>query len=420
MASPASDSNLSLAQHLPALYPLARVLVGSDEAVSLVRKVYEHAAEVPPRDRPDDERAWLTRLMVDARDDGRSPAETEVTAQNEPSFTDDPFRREVAKRTAERALPAAFASCSVHERFILAVDVLGDRSDENLARALDTSVTDARSIRDRARSALRASLRDVVSGPERMLVDVALPDDALRGQLQALLTEHFDSAPSSLRSDVTEILESARAERLSEGSPDSPSTSSSPAAESTIQEFFSVRGLVGLLLVGLLVAAGIGGASYLFSSEPSSASTSVIDLSVRQAENVQLTVTTSDPPEAAQYIRQTWDRRLSVPTIQGATLRGVGQLPLSEEVSVPALLYADDQGEDPIVAYAFSYSLLDQLNDRVDLARELRSKLAANDGFLDRDHADRGVILWRQRDDIFVIVAPPNTDTDTLRSRIRL
>lgn len=423
MASPAPNSTLSLAQYIPALYPLARVLVGSDEAVSLIRTVYEHAADVAPGDRPDDEREWLIRLLVEARDGTLPSDRTEASPQNEPSFTDDPFRREVAERTAERVLPAAFASCSIHERFILAVDVLANPSDESLADALDTSITDARSLRDRARSALRASLRDVLNGPERMLVDVALADDALRDQLRTLLTVQFDSPPSSLRSDVTEILEAARAERHSDASTDSQSASNPSLlqkARSTLHRILSVRGLVGLLLVSVLVAAGVGGASYVFSTGPSPSSTSVVDLSVRQTENVQLTATTSVPSEAAQYIRQTWDRRLSVPSIQGSTLRGVGQLSLSGEMSVPVLVYTDDESGEQIIAYAFNYNLLDQLNERVVLDHELRTKLAANDEFLDREHPDRGVILWRQRDDIFVVVAPPSTDANTLRSRIRL
>lgn len=412
-----------MAQHIPALYPLARVLVGSDEAVSLVRTVYEHAADVSPAQRPDDERQWLIRLMVEARDGTLESAEPEWSTQNEPSFTDDPFRREVAKRTARRALPAAYASCSIHERFILAMDVLANPSDEDLSETLDTTVSDARSVRDRAHSALRASLRDVLNGPERMLVDVALPDDALRAQLRSLLTDRFDPPPSFLQSDVTEILEAARAERQSGPSTDSRSSANRSflkKAESSLEGLVSVRRLLGLLLVGLLLIAGVGGASYLLSSGSPPSATSIVDLSIRHADRVRVTATTSAPPEAAQYIRQTWDRTLSVPSIEGATLRGVGQLPLSDDVVVPTLLYADDESGGQIVAYAFNYALINQLENRANLDRELRAKLAANDAFLDQQHPDRDLVMWRQRDDIFVVVAPPEMDADALRSRIRL
>jgi len=419
-----SNSSNSLARHVESLYALARVLVGSDDAPALIRRVYDHAAEVPPRQRPSDERGWLVRRMIEAQEGTLDSAGAEVHPGSQKSFTEDPFRREVAEQTAERMLPVAFAACSIHERLILSIDVLGDPSDELLASALGTSTTNARSVRDQARSALRASLRDVLKGPERMLVDVALPDEALRSHLQELLLDRFHPPPPPLRSEVIDILEQARSEPTAENStrlsPAFPLPSGLPRLLIWFQDRVSLRALLGALAFLIVISAGIGGGTYLLSSSPADTSPppSVVELSVQRAPNVPVALETQAPAEAAAFIRRTWSRRVEVPAIEAASLQGVGRLSLSPDVEVPALLYTGENGTD-VIALAFSYALVDQLGNQATLAREVRSELAANDSLLTEQRNDRAVVLWRQRDDIFVVVAP-NTDATSLRSRIQL
>jgi hypothetical protein len=402
------------------------VLVGAEAARGLVRTVYEHAAEVPPAQRPSDERAWLFRLMVDVQDGDLQSAGAEALPGGEPSFTDDPFRREVAEQTAERMLPTAFAACSLHERVILAIDVLGDPPDEVLAAALDTTTTNARSVRDRARSSLRASLRDVLKGPERMLVDVALPEEALRDHLHDLLLDRFHPAPDGLHATVSDVLARARAER------DATSPAETDAGDSAFRErlgrvrawlgrWLSVRGLLGGLAFLVVVTAGLAGTTYFFSStEPASPSpSSIVEFSVRHTDGVAPTLDTADPTEAAAHIRRTWGRRVSVPTISGASLTGVGRLPLDAAGSVPVLRYRDDDSGDRLLAYAFNYALTDALGDRATLDRRRRTQLAANQDLLAEQRPDQAVVLWRQRDDIFVLVAP-DAQAQALRSRVTL
>lgn len=428
MSLPDSDADRSLVQHVEALYPLARVLTGPDEAAALIQTIYEHAAQVPAPQRPSDARAWLFRLLVQARDGALQPDETDGQSGSETSFTDDSFRREVAEETAERTLPVAFAACSLRERFILAVDVLGDPTDDVLAAALDTSPADARSVRDQARSALRASLRDVLRGPERMLVDVALPDEVLRDHLRDLLLERFTPAPPSLQSTVLEILERARAARADDSVP--TDSSSIPGIETVrtvlnramdaLRDGLSLRGVVGGIAFLLVLVAGISGGLYLFSSSPSApAPRSVVELSADRADRVEETLETNAPSRASAFIRQSFDRRLRVPEIDGASLRGVGRLALSMGTDVPALLYADDETGTHITALAYNYALMDQLGDQATLDRDHRTRLATNETLVSEQRGNRAILLWRQRDDIFVIVAP-GLQADSLRSRIRL
>lgn len=415
-ASP-SDPEDTLADHLRTLYPLARVLAPSDDAPSLIRHVYEEAINVPPVDRPEDRRAWLLRLLLNAQDEPLHTGGAEVQAEQETSFTNDPFRREVADRTAKRMLPAAFAACSLHERFILAVDVLGCPTDEELATALGTSATNARSIRDRARSTLRASLRDVLNGPERMLVDVALPDDALRDHLDELLCERYQPVPDSVQDSVTAILSTARENQKSSSSTDTSSAGMLRSAYAHLRQRASVRSLFALVLLLVVVAAGIGGASYLLSSSPESSPT-LVEMTAEYASEVSVTHATTDPDAAQAYIQQTWNRRLSVPDIEETRLDGIGRLEISNTVEVPVLVYSTADGSHRLVAYAFNYAVLDQLATDVTMEHDLRTRLAANQSLVEQEHAEHAVVLWRHRDDIFVLVAP-SSEGASLASRIQ-
>lgn len=415
---PSTDAPSSpLAQHVQSLYPLARVLVGSDEARPLVRQVYEHAVTVPPADRPADERAWLFQLMLDAQNGSLHPAGAEVTPDTETSFTDDPFRREVAEKMAAEKLPVAVAACSLHERFILAIDALANPSDEVMAVALDTSPTNARSIRDRARSSLRASLRDVLTGPERMLVDVALPDDALRTHLRQLLADRFHPVPPPLRSDVVNILEKAAAARADDSSTTPPAWLPEPVAD-LLPSPAVLRRVVGAVLIGLALAASIGGAVYLFTPSSPPASTNLIDLSVRRAPALQLAHPAQGPDAAAEYVRRVWNRQLSIPSITDASLQGISKASWADQ-SVPVLLYTDTRTDRRIAVYAFNYALLDRIDSLAVLKQKVRTELASAKTPLFRRQSGQGVAVWRQRDDIFVLVAP-GLDAGALRSRLSL
>jgi hypothetical protein len=409
MNRPPADAP-ALADHVQALYPLARVLAGADEAPALIRNTYEEAAAVPPDARPDDERGWLVELMVEARGAALHAAGAEVSPRSDTSFTNDPFRREVAGQLADTHLPVAYAACSLHERFLLAVDALANPSDEGLAEALDTTPTNARSIRDQARSTLRASLRDVLTGPERMLVDVALPDEALQAHLRTLLTDRFHPVPASLRSDVTDIVEAAQAERATAAA-DAETDDAGRWPRPT-----SRTGLVVLLVVLLLAGGGAGAVAY-FSGGPTPPSASVVEQALRRAPGLQATHPFTAPDQAAAYVQRVWNRTLTVPTIEAAELSGVARAEIGSE-TVPVLLYRNAENGAEIAAFAFNYALLDRLGDRAALSQPLRARLAAPDSLVARRRPDRSVVLWRQRDDIFVVVAP-GVAPDALRARIR-
>lgn len=413
-----SGSNVSsLDQHLDILYPLARILAGSGDAEALIQRVYEQAAEVPPRERPEDQRAWLLRLLIEVRNGSLDADRKEVDPGEGTSFTDDPFRREVARQTAERVLPVAFAACSLQERFLLALDVLGNPSDEVLAETLDVSATAARTARDDAHSALRAALRDALTGPERMLVDVALTEETLREALHDLLATRLEPVPTALRSKVVSTLEQERPAR----DPERATPSFPRRVFSTISAYRPSistmrRGVIGLVFLAVAVA-GLAGLFYGVQPEPNSSS-DLIDLSTQQSNAVRPLLSTEDPSEAENYVQSTWNRRISVPSIDRAQLQGVGRSRVAEEVDVPVLLYTDTADSSRIAAFIYSYALLDQLDPQVSLDVDLRDQLARNERLVVRAHPEDGAVLWRHRDDIFVVVAP-TADPKGLRPRIQ-
>lgn len=407
----------SLTEHLDVLYPLARILAGPEEAETLLQRVYERAARVPPEDRPDDQHAWLSGLVIDTLEGPFLPGSSTGEHSDTSSFSKDPFRQKVARQTAERALPVAFAACSLHERFLLALDVLGNPSDQGLASALGTSPEDARLMRDEARSALRAALRDVLTGPERMLVDVALPEDAIQDSLHTLLTEHYQPVPLALRSKVNDTLQNARAERNGEGKIRGlPRRVLSSLAARIPTEFASRRAFLALLFL-VVISAGLFGLFSLLQPTAES-SPSLVDLSARQANSIRPQLESSDPTELETYVQQTWNRRVSVPTIEQAQLQGIGRFHVTDEVEVPVFLYSDSADSSRLAAFAYSYALLDRLGPQTALDANLRSQLAKNEEMLERQTEDRGVVLWRHRDDIFIAVSPSH-DSARLHDRIQ-
>lgn len=419
MLFPPSDS-ASLTEHAHVLYPLAQVLVGPDKADALLRRTYEEAAAVPPSDRPDNEREWLIQRLLDARNTPPPSNASASVRDTDAPGADDAFRRDIAEQVAQDKLPVAFASCAVRERLILTLDALTDASDDALADALDTSPSEAASLRERARSTLRASLRDVLTGPERMLVDVALPDDALRSHLQAFLSDRFDPLPSSIRSEISEIVASARLNDDADTSsflPDRPSFSLT-GLTALRQWMNSTRGIAVLVGTLVLLVAGIGGASLFDETQTASPSPAgLVEMAVRNSSSLKATHKTSSPDTAAAHLQRTWNRQIRLPTLQEATLQGLGRLSLSDSAAVPVLLYTDAESNRQIATYAFNYALLDQSHTHVVLDRTLRTDLATPDTLLAQTHSNHGVVLWRNRDDIFVAVAPQMT-AQTLRSRI--
>ena len=397
------DSTPPLLRHLDTLYPLARVLAGPG-APKLLTDVFERAAAVPPAERPEDERAWLIQVLTTLHDEADGTYSTDEGEDGDPSF-----RETVARATAERKLPVAFAACSPHERFLLALDTLENHPSTVLGTALDLSTEDAQAVLDEARSSLRAALRDVLNGPERMLMDVALPESTLQSLLRDLITDRFDEPSSSLRTSLSSLLEDARAEQESPDSSDQPESSTSEVSP-------GLRRVGVGVLVLLLVGGALLGLYYM--NGPSGGSSPTLGAFTSEyATGLSPSVRPSTTQEAEQYIQSNWGRRLTIPALRNAPLQGVSSLVL-DSVDVPVLLYQDTTNQRPIAVGAYSYALLDRLAPRVSVPDSVWTGLANAGPPLLHQSEGRPVVMWRTRDDLFVAVGPQTQSPQALREQV--
>ena len=107
-----------------------------------------------------------------------------------------------------------------------------------------------------------------------------------------------------------------------------------------------------------------------------------------------------------------------MPTIKEASLLGISDA-LWADQSVPVLLYTDAQSDRRMVVYAFNYTLVDRMDSLAVLNTDLRTQLASAQAPLFRKQTGQGVAVWRQRDDILVLVAPSFPES-ALRARLQL
>jgi len=413
------------------LYALARVLGGEAGAEDLVREAFRRAAETDPSDRPDPSstesmRGWLVGLLLEARRE-----RTDETADRGPG---DPFGQEAARQAAERTLPIAFAACSAQERAVLTLDVLSEATDAEIAAAFEMTMPEAREQRDEARASLRAALRDSLTGPERMLVDVALSESELRDALRNVLRHRFHPGPSDLYSTVASQVRQAEARRTAsaadadgasaaESTPDGEDDRDESHSEESALEpdsFALTGGVVGVFVLLLLFLGGYVLNAVTSPPEESAAPTPVLEtFAARQSAAVTTVLADADSAQAIAYVEETYNRQISVPRIDDASVHAVAELSATGSRSVPVLLYRSPQEPDEeIVVYAFSYALLDTLSDRVTLRSGLRNQLEQPRTIIARRVGDRSVLLWRTRDDIYVLVAA-DAEPDSLAARIQ-
>jgi len=409
------------------LYALARVLAGEAGAEDLIRETYRRAAETPDSDRPDPEetesvRGWLVGLLLDVRRE-----RTDETSDRGPG---DPFGQEAARQAAERTLPVAFAACSAQERAVLTLDVLSDATDIEIAAAFHITEPDAQEQRDEARASLRAALRDSLTGPERMLVDVALSEADLLDALRDVLRHRFHPGPSDLYSTVASQVRQAgsRQPAAEDEDPDGAGPSPDDASEkadaaetdgSRDASFRLTGGVVGVFVVLILIFGGYVLSAVVAPPEPTDAALPLSAFAAQHTAALNPVLSDADSARATAFVGDTYNRQLSVPRIDGADLYAVAELSTGGSVRVPALLYREPPARTgDLVVYAFSYALLDSLDKRITLSPGVRSRLERPRELLARRVDGTSVLLWRDRDDIFVLVAP-GIAPDALAPRVR-
>ena len=192
-----------------------------------------------------------------------------------------------------------------------------------------------------------------------------------------------------------------------------PPPTSEPARPAPDATGSNKRSPLQRTVLALLVIAAAALIGYVL-SRPSGreADTDALVRSLEAAGHLQLQLETDTPAEARRYVRDEFGWRIGVPVFEAIPLRGVAIGRTAPAVEVPVFLYADDEGRN-VAVFAYSYALLDQVPDRLHLTDADYDKLEEGTPFVRRADGNE-VVLWRDRDDIYVAVTdlPPETLTD--------
>ena len=428
-----SDEEERIRKHLLApigrLYALAQSLTRTEHAArQLVERTYERAAEEweahPPPAPDDDPRPWLFTLLIDtARTQSSEPPPPDEAGAKGQGERDRHFRRRVQERFLRRALPPAFAALAPKQRLLLTLCDIEQLRAAEAANIMNRPEKEIRREHAEARTDLRDRLRQMAARPEHdFLVEEALPDERLHGALRQMAERNLTAPPPALRPAARHALhrKQKRAEKQQQpGTASEASTASDRSAQPSEKE--SQTGWLDRLpraLVALLLIATAGGVGYLATTVlERPAETNLAALSAQHASDVELRLRTDRPARAEQFVRDELNRRLTVPHIEGAVLRGVGVAELVPDERIPVFLFRDSASGRPVTAYAYDYALLDRTGTRLQLPADLREQLTEEGRFATQEVNDHRVHLWRHRDDIFAAV----TDrADSLQQRIAL
>lgn len=169
------------------------------------------------------------------------------------------------------------------------------------------------------------------------------------------------------------------------------------------------------VVLSILVIAAAALIGYVLSRPSDQASDAdALARSIDAAGRLQLRLETDTPAEARSYIREEFGWRVGVPVFEAIPLRGVAIALTAPAVEVPVFLYADVEDRN-VAVFAYSYALLDQVPDRLRLTATDYDELDRGRPFVRRADGN-DVVVWRDRDDIYIAVTdlPPDALTDGL------
>lgn len=417
--SDAGDAATALLAHLDGLFALAQVVtLNAEEAIGLTEETYRRAfAYAAEAALPEDPKTWLYGLLLQVREErqaaaGDAPDASDAAGLPAATRPPDDFRSRLAEQFVHQALPVAFSTLPADLRLLLMLcDV--ERYDCDAAGALLGLPGDEACARlDRARRDLQAALYDNATEVERHLLATSLPAGWEREALGHLARTELVPVPPTLRPAVRQAHQAparAAAETTAVVAA-GPPEDARPGPPSWGRIFSRFTATLLLILVAGLLGYAFSG---LMRTAPE---TNVLTLSVEQAQVQNLVFETGDAAQAERYVRDRLGWRLVLPGIDGAVLRGVDIREIAKDIEVPVFFYADAASGEVFALYAYTYALLDRHADRLTMDRDILQQIE-DDGNYDLYDLDAvRVLVWRNRDDIYVAVTP--TAVEDLRERI--
>ena len=395
-----------LLAHLDALYAFAQLLVSDPaEAADLVRATYARAFAHPalPDDGATDEaRAWLFGLLFEERRAELSGAQPTAFRMDDADFAGlaalpegalDTTRQRYAEALVARLLPSALVTLDEQARLLLALVEVSGFSPARGGLLMGLGAEAAQATYDRARAELARSLRFAAAPHEQPLLLRVMDTPAYDAALETALEADVEPAPPTLRAMIP-VPEPPSNARVTEGAPRAYSSA-----------------LWALLLV---VGAGLVGYFATRGAAPEVRAVDLIAAAAADAPRADVLLRTDDLAAAQTFAFDHVGWRLSLPRIDGMTLAGVGVREVVPGVAVPVFVYQN--ATERATLYGFDYHLLDQAAAQLHLDRDVLDQIEDDRHYEVHDLGTASAILWRDRDDILVLVT--RGDANDLRRRI--
>lgn len=433
MATASTDLLASdpLLRHLPSVYALAQVVTPDAEAAAqLVEATYRRAFAEPEaweeapasassaseeaapqaQDAPSTKERLLQLLLETRKASATAPPQEidegePAQAAELPSVSGaalQALRERLALHAVERAFPRVFATLPGGARVLLLLCEVEGLTCEAASRVMGLPAVEACTRLEQARATAQSALRGEVTVRERYLLDTCLPETWLPEALRHAVETDLAALPPTLAPALR------RQRRGANQAPaaDRPAAQASSRPNRLVRLGFAVLLVLTVGLIGVLV-------SRLLYSEPES---DLIVLSVEQAASAQAVLETDRPDRAEAFVQSQFDWALTLPSIEQATLLGVGTADITDGTQVPVFLYRDDLTGETVTLYAYTYALLRSGDARLRLAPDILRQIETDRHFDLHDLGERRVLVWRYRDEIFVAVTEGNAEA--LQQRI--
>lgn len=390
----------SLLAHLDALYAFAQLLAPDPAAAAeLVRSTYARAFvhPHPPDGTADDERAWLFGLMLEEQQAEQAGALPSAFLPSDtpplPEGALDATRQRYAEALAARLLPSALVTLDEQSRLLLSLVEVSAFTPASGGALLGLAPEEALRVYERAHAEIARSLRFAAAPHEQPLLDRVLDTASFDDLLETALEADLEPTPPTLRAMIP-VPEPPSGAVVTEGR-----TRSWPTA------------LWALLLV---VGAGVAGYLATRSATPEPRPVDLIAAAADDAPRADVLLRTDEVAVAERFALDHVGWRVAVPQIDGMTLAGVGVREVVPGVAVPVFVYQNRT--ERATLYGFDYHLLDQTSTRLRLDRDVFDQIEDDRHYEVHDLGSTSAILWRDRDDILVLVT--RGDANDLRLRI--
>lgn len=396
----------ALGEYAARLYSAAQTLtLDAATAGELVERVYRRAYAVPDAERPADPMPWLYSLLLSFHDErlGDVSYARDVGATNRlpiPDRTGD-LRRRLALDVVHRTLPSVLVTLPEQERLLLHLCYVDRLSPVDAGRILGLGGEEAIAVRDRAWERLEVGLRHHAAPAEREILTTSLPPDWLPAALARASESLLAPLPPTLGRSIAD------------SAPAGAAPAKAPPRLRGVRRGGTGRVRRALTVVTVVVAVGMLGVLLSEGLRPAPEH-NLITLSARDADDAAASLATDDPAVAERFIEDRFGTHLRAPVIEGAALTGVGYSTIAAGVEVPLLRYEEAGGV--ITVYAFSYALLDRVEERARLTPDVLNQIADEQHFDLYDEGANKVVVWRHRDDVFLAVT--RGDAEALTDRI--